>query len=473
MVETTPNDNLPTPPPDGWELVCAGILWTRFGRRPSRALVRAMTQLAAEEALAEDAPEPAWLERVRECWLRWRPLPRFAFAAGLLLVIGIAVWSLWPSLAPRFGTPAVPICTLAQELDAQWAAGSPHPKVGEPLTVGTLQLKSGVVELDFTSKARVAVEGPALVTLNGYNTLKLEAGKMSADVQPSARGFSVQTPNATVVDLGTDFGVAVAADHSAQLAVFKGRVKLTTTARAGMEWLLTNSMAVAVGANGDVTTTLFSETLFPQVSDLIATRPSNCGFNVLNEMALGGMPLTFSNWSGPAYELTGPTQGIGPFEGAGMLRFLAPPGGGDSVVWQLIDLRPFKAQLASGDAQIRASVLFNRVRGNAGSANEFALTVAAYAGEPVDTAQLWARRKEVALAVAEKVIATDNDPATWEKAAVATPLPASADFMIVGLRAIHPATAAAGADPFPGHFADFVDCSIYVPIRASLSPINR
>ena len=48
----SPEQNQPPRKLDGWELFCSGILRTQFGRRPSRAVTKAMMQLAAEEALS-------------------------------------------------------------------------------------------------------------------------------------------------------------------------------------------------------------------------------------------------------------------------------------------------------------------------------------------------------------------------------------------------------------------------------------
>ena len=81
-------------------------------------------------------------------------------------------------------------------------------------------------------------------------------------------------------------------------------------------------------------------------------------------------------------------------------------------------------------------------------------------------ADLWARRQELALAVAEKELVADNNPATWEKVYISSALPADADFLIVSMHAIAPADAAP-ATAFSGDFADLVDCVLYEPMRPS------
>ena len=53
----------------------------------------------------------------------------------------------------------------------------------------------------------------------------LHAGKISAEiVKPEARGFQVETPKGSVVDLGTEFAVDVTPSEDVQVHVFKGEV---------------------------------------------------------------------------------------------------------------------------------------------------------------------------------------------------------------------------------------------------------
>src|SRR5207302_53552 len=97
---------------------------------------------------------------------------------------------------------------------------------GDLLAKGSLALDAGVVELGFPTGARIAIEGPARLELKGANSVQLRQGKAAAEVPRSGRGFSVQTPIATVVDLGTRFGVGVSSDNASRVDVFEGRVVL-------------------------------------------------------------------------------------------------------------------------------------------------------------------------------------------------------------------------------------------------------
>ena len=66
-----------------------------------------------------------------------------------------------------------------------------------------------MAEIQFRSGANILLEGPATLTISGGNQARLNQGKLVARVPPTASGFQVQTPEARVVDLGTEFAVWV------------------------------------------------------------------------------------------------------------------------------------------------------------------------------------------------------------------------------------------------------------------------
>lgn len=484
MDEHTPDSTPETPQepraPDGWEMACLGIVRNRFGRRRSRALEKAMMQLSAEKAWLEGRTETArtnWWQRLKEaCAIR--PGLRIAFGAAVVLGV-IAFWTLFPSdEAPHQAARYVPAgCKIADVLDAHWAGNFASLKTGENVPTNELRLESGVVQLAFATGAKVAVEGPAILKLMERNGIVLMQGRLSAEVPKPAAGFTVRTPNATVVDLGTRFGVNAKNRDSSEVDVFQGKVHVTEgreDAAPNDAWDLTRNMAMVLDNRGGVTATAAAETAFPQLSHSILIRPANCGFDSPGFSKAGGLPTTFGFWSGPAFSLTGAMEGVRPVQGAGMLRFLAPPAQGgeavDSVVWQLIDLRPAKEFMETfGVVDLKAWVQFNRVAGDAHASSKFSLSIAAFHGRPENAVALWAARNQKAVAIAQKELTADSDPRTWEKVEVATKVTAAADFAMVEIRAIAPPGTPGSVDPFPGNFADLIDAKVCLPLRASSS----
>jgi hypothetical protein len=106
-------------------------------------------------------------------------------------------------------------------------------KVGEPL-----KIDSGTIELELEGGAKLVVEGPAECTIDAENRATLHSGKLVAKVPKQAVGFTLDTPMATIVDLGTEFDVKVAASQQTDVRVLKGRVDLLSPT-AGKNQLLT------------------------------------------------------------------------------------------------------------------------------------------------------------------------------------------------------------------------------------------
>jgi hypothetical protein len=114
-----------------------------------------------------------------------------------------------------------------------WSGEDPAIVVGAKLTPGApVELREGLSEIEFTNGTRVVLQGPAVFEPRGLNAAFLREGSLVADVSRGAKGFSIQTPLATVVDLGTEFGVSVAPDGKEEAHVFKGEVEIET-GRAG------------------------------------------------------------------------------------------------------------------------------------------------------------------------------------------------------------------------------------------------
>lgn len=183
---------------------------------------------------------PAWRIAPRRIWIS---------AAALLL---IAIWLAVFALGRQHSRP-----TLAAAVDAQWE--SPAPSVGDRLRSGTLQLNSGFAEMRFYSGVSMIVEGPARFEADSASTVKLLSGKLTASVPPAGHGFTVTCPAATVVDLGTEFGVNIHGNGLTDVDVFKGAVSLAAAPPASADKganppavTLTAGSARRVSADGQI-----------------------------------------------------------------------------------------------------------------------------------------------------------------------------------------------------------------------------
>jgi hypothetical protein len=110
-------------------------------------------------------------------------------------------------------------------VNCEWPDREPELKFGDQLSPGQrLRLSRGLLQLTFDTGAKVVVEGPAEFVATARTEATLTQGKIAAAVPRFARGYTIFTPTAEVVDLGTEFGVDVDDKGASQIHVFDGDV---------------------------------------------------------------------------------------------------------------------------------------------------------------------------------------------------------------------------------------------------------
>lgn len=117
-----------------------------------------------------------------------------------------------------------PVATLVSGAGCRWKGEGRPLTSGSPLLPGALRLASGVAEILLADGATVVLEGPANFNLETRNRGYLHRGKLVAIVPPRAIGFTVETDTATVVDLGTEFGIEVSKAGTTDVQVLQGSV---------------------------------------------------------------------------------------------------------------------------------------------------------------------------------------------------------------------------------------------------------
>ena len=163
-----------------------------------------------------------------------RPFRRWAtLAAGVLIAgVGFAVGHLGLTSRPGGGPgqgPARPavgnVAWLVNAQDCLWA-GVESATPGRDMRAGkTLRLERGLAEIEFDRGARLILQGPATLELVSGNAARLLRGAMTAHVPPKARGFTIESPQGKVIDLGTEFGLSIDGRGGTSVRVFEGTVE--------------------------------------------------------------------------------------------------------------------------------------------------------------------------------------------------------------------------------------------------------
>jgi hypothetical protein len=120
-----------------------------------------------------------------------------------------------------------PVARLIRTADCYWAGSTKIPKPGDEFSPGRkLVLRSGLAEIVFQGGARTLLEGPATLEIRSRMGAYLQQGKFTVTVEnPLAKGFEVLAPGMKYTDLGTEFGVYVAANGEQEMQVFRGTVQ--------------------------------------------------------------------------------------------------------------------------------------------------------------------------------------------------------------------------------------------------------
>ena len=177
-----------------------------------------------------------------------QPVPLAFLIAGVVLagVLGIMASLSLPQASDQPFGPARPVLARVTGLHQPvWRSADRAVGLIEPLFAGsTLDLETGLVELRYDCGASVLLEGPAVLQIDSASSARLVRGRLTARVEKpdggqagelSARVFSVHTPQASVHDLGTEFGVEVGERGAADVHVFDGLVELAAATPAAPE----------------------------------------------------------------------------------------------------------------------------------------------------------------------------------------------------------------------------------------------
>jgi len=135
---------------------------------------------------------------------------------------------------PRAG---VKVATLTDSLNAQWADGKGRMENGTPIFTGTdnLFLREGLAEIVFDNRTKMIIEGPAEFQVVTEDQVKLNYGRAYAVVPREAIGFTIKTPSARIIDLGTEFGVEADFRGDTSLHVIEGKTVLIAGDRSSKQ----------------------------------------------------------------------------------------------------------------------------------------------------------------------------------------------------------------------------------------------
>ena len=142
---------------------------------------------------------------------------RGVVASAAMLAVSLALIVVYQYVASKRV-----VAVIGDSVHAEWLEEPTQPQ----LRRGELVLKTGMARLTFMKGAEVLLQAPCQVDLRSSQRFFLTEGNVTAIVPPAAKGFTINTDHSTIVDYGTEFGVAVDRASQAEVHVFKGEVGL-------------------------------------------------------------------------------------------------------------------------------------------------------------------------------------------------------------------------------------------------------
>jgi hypothetical protein len=185
------------------------------------------------------------MHAIRSSAMHWR------WAAAIL----IAVFAAGFYFLKDNGRTLSPVAEIVDESRVVWSAKNSALGTGKRIVPGVLAIDSGEITLRFRSGATVSASGHVSMRIASDMLVLLDRGQATAHVPQWAKGFTIKTGSAEVIDLGTKFGVMARNGGTTDVVVFEGEVdlKATSTAKpASGTKRLTQGEGVRVDKSGEI-----------------------------------------------------------------------------------------------------------------------------------------------------------------------------------------------------------------------------
>ncbi len=125
------------------------------------------------------------------------------------------------------------VATITGLGGVRWQTGSDSRQMLSRCAIGDrLRLREGSAVVTFDAGAQVTVFGPADFEITSATSIKCRRGRVTTLVDHRGKGFSIETPQAKVVDLGTQFGLQISDKGETEVVVFQGSIDLSYAPRA-------------------------------------------------------------------------------------------------------------------------------------------------------------------------------------------------------------------------------------------------
>jgi hypothetical protein len=185
-------------------------------RQIQKTALEASTDGAVTDAFSSQKKLPSQLVHSRQTLV--------LTVVGLVTAACILIAFMWPRGNSDPGPAYVSVASVVSHVSGVLTKDGSDWN-DDQIPVGNYELQKGLLNLQFGGGVMVYVEAPARFDAVNDKRVVLHSGRLSARVPPEGIGFTVETPEAEVVDFGTEFSVDVEGGAS-EVHVFDGLVRV-------------------------------------------------------------------------------------------------------------------------------------------------------------------------------------------------------------------------------------------------------
>ncbi len=184
--------------------------------------------LADAEKTAPAIPQPKANESLTVLPPRDRVVHNFSKMSLVSLIVSAAAIILLIFFARTNPvTTTDPAAKVVNCIDAKWENASGQILPGCDLYPGPMKLTKGLAEIGFDNGTVAIIQAPAQFSIESACQLYLQQGQVVVKIdKTSEMPFVVRSPQASIVDYGTEFGVSVDAVNNTMTHVYQGKVEL-------------------------------------------------------------------------------------------------------------------------------------------------------------------------------------------------------------------------------------------------------